>query len=598
MQQVCVELENPKPTGANTTNAPVGEGLSINELEDGGLKIVTTISVSMEAEIYNAVNQNMAQLSAEGSDTSTLPPWALIGAEVQDPSNGQIVAEYPGRTQNMSVSKCQHYDCDENTVTQAREQVGSSFKPYELSEAVQEGMNVQTSTLNSSTYLCIPPVSEPMQYSQPISAAVYLEPGNASGCNSNDDFKVENDDGEIIGKGVGPKGDNIYGSPVQNALALSSNTAFTDLAHRDGTSNVVQMAADYGVNVQSYASGGSGLTLDEGAVTQIALGGSAMTVQQQAQMLATIDDNGLYHEAHIIKYWQLPAGPKQTPDVPSHIVLTPALDSQVQYAMEATTNGGGTGTAAAVGLGDRAIIGKTGTTSDEQAGFFIGAIPQYAMVVGMFTSDPGQTQKNSTIPLNSLSELGGGGFGGFWPAKIWNTFAQAEFNKLPMENFQNPVFTGSAWNLLGPIPKAKKKKPPTNKCNQHKFHGRLFPGGGPGCVTPTPTPTPTPTNTASGFPTGFPTGLPTTTGTPSPTTSASSSTTATPTATPTPSTTRTGFGLSADSAATTESGVKAGLAVGGVLVTVLPGSLLWTSAARRRRKRRAESGSAGTGTEG
>jgi membrane peptidoglycan carboxypeptidase len=596
MQQVCTELQDAKPVGANSSNAPDGDGLGMGELEDDGMKIVTTVSEPMEAEMYNAVNSNMAQLSAEGSEISPLPSWALIGAELQDPSNGQIVAEYPGRTQNMSAKQCAQYDCDDNTVTEAREQVGSSFKPYELSEAVQQGMDVQDSTLNSSTYLCIPPVSEPMEYSQAISAATYNLPGSADGCSSNTDFKVENDDGEIIGKAAGPKGDNIYGSPVQNALAQSSNTAFTDLAHRDGTDKVVQMAADYGVDVQSYASGGSGLTDDEGAVTQIALGGSAMTVNQQAQMLATIDDNGVYHEAHIIKYWQLPAGPEQTPYVPSHVVLTPALDSQVQYAMEETTVDG-TGTDAAVDLGDRPIIGKTGTTSDEQAGFFIGAIPQYALVVGMFTSDPGATAPNSTTPLHSLSELGGGGFGGFWPAKIWNTFAQAEFNNLSVTSFQSPVFTGSAWNLLGPIPKAKpkKKKTPTKQCNPVKVHGRQSPATGPGCVTttPTPPPTPTPTNT----PTSIPTGLPTTTATATPTTSASPSTTPTSTVTPTPSNTP-GLPFGADAAVTTESGVKAGLAVGGVLVTVLPGSLLWTSASRRRRKRRAGAGSArGTGPE-
>ena len=82
----------------------------------------------------------------------------------------------------------------------------------------------------------------------------------------------------------------------------------------------------------------------------VALGVSSLTVNEQTQMLATIDDNGLYHAGHIIKYWQLPAGPEQTPDVASHVVLTPAQDSQVQYAMEKTTVDG-TGTDAAVGLG-------------------------------------------------------------------------------------------------------------------------------------------------------------------------------------------------------------------------------------------------------
>ena len=60
------------------------------------------------------------------------------------------------------------------------------------------------------------------------------------------------------------------------------------------------------------------------------------------------------------------------------------LDSQVQYAMEMTTVDG-TGTSAAVGLGSRQIIAKTGTTTSYHSGFFIGAIPQYSLVVGMFT---------------------------------------------------------------------------------------------------------------------------------------------------------------------------------------------------------------------
>ena len=72
-----------------------------------------------------------------------------------------------------------------------------------------------------------------------------------------------------------------------------------------------------------------------------------------------------------------------------------------------------------------------------------------------------------------------------------------------------------------------------------------------------------------------------------------------------PSSTRTGFPFGGNAATTTQGGVKAGLAVGGVLVTVLPGSLLWTTASRRRRKRRAGVGSlpetetdaSGTGAE-
>jgi membrane peptidoglycan carboxypeptidase len=278
----------------------------------------------------------------------------------------------------------------------------------------------------------------------------------------------------------------------------------------------------------------------------------------------------------------------------------------VQYAMEATTVDG-TAVDAAVGLGGRQIIGKTGTTTGEHSGFFVGAIPQYAMVVGMFASE-----QNTANANDSLAALGGGGFGGYWPAKIWNTFFQAEFAGLPAENFQSPQFSGSLWNMIGNIPKAKnKKKPTTHKCGPQQGGGGNGNGHGhghghgnqpqipqlaAGCGTtsPTPTPTPTPTNSATGNPTGSPTGQPTTTGTPTPTTSPTPTPTATGTATPTATATatRTGHPFGGNTAVTAQGGVKAGLAVGGVLVTVLPGSLLWTSACRRRRRRRAQAASA------
>ena len=64
---------------------------------------------------------------------------------------------YPGPGQNMSAAHCKNWTAALNTAVYAREQVGSSFKPYVLSAAVADGMNVKTSTLNASPYLCVPP---------------------------------------------------------------------------------------------------------------------------------------------------------------------------------------------------------------------------------------------------------------------------------------------------------------------------------------------------------------------------------------------------------------------------------------------------------
>jgi membrane peptidoglycan carboxypeptidase len=522
------------------------EKLSLAQLETGGYKIVTTISRPMEVEMYKAVDENEALMKQDGG---ALPSYALVGAELQNPATGAIVAMYPGRGQNMSKAQCDKYHCDDNTAVYAREQVGSSFKPFVLAAAVSEGMNVKTSILNGYSPLWIPLDEPPYQMMLSARSAAKATPESK---------EIPND------------GNVSYGPmTVQNALAQSSNTAFSDLAHRVGTPTIVQMAGEMGVNVNSYASGGSGLPTYEHEIG-MALGIAPFTVNEQDSMLATIADNGTYHSAHVVESYQAPGGPVQRAKVTTTVVLSPQLDSQVQYAMEATTVDG-TGTAAAMSDG-RQIIGKTGTTDDAHSAFFIGAIPQYALAVGIFTASQSNT---TTETLNGLGGNVGGGFGGYWPARIWNSVAEDVFLKLPAQQFQTPVFTGAKWNQVGNIAKKKpaKKKQPTQKCQQGRF---VFncptqpPGHGHG-HGPSQSPSPTVTQT---FPTGPPTQTPTQTPTSTATSTATPSNSATATQTP-----------PGQGGAATVGGAQAGIALGGIL-SVLPGSLIWARVSRRRKRRR------------
>jgi membrane peptidoglycan carboxypeptidase len=451
-------------------------------------------------------------------------------------------------------------------------------------------MNVKCSVLNAAPSVCVPTDNLAMTLSKDMK---YFSPSMCAQNGMAGWFPVENDAYETI---AGTSGKTLWGSTVQNALAQSSNVAFSDLAHRVTTSKVIEMAQNFGVNIAAYPNG-SNLTNLVGQAG-LALGTASLTVNEQATMLSTIADNGVYHTAHVVKYWQLPDGPKQLPITQTRGVLdatnaanNAALASQVQYAMEATTVDG-TGTAAAVGLGNRPIIGKTGTTTNSHAGFFIGAVPQYSLVVGMFTESQKADSPESLVPL------GGGGFGGYWPAKIWNTFAQAEFASLPVQNFENAVFNGEKWNQIGKIPK---KTSCTFTVRGHKITVPLTgKNKNKKCteVKPTPSPTPTPTQTQrckghrhncgpqpSASPTASPTfGFPTPPT--SPTATPTDTTTATGTATATATSTATGPGNGPGNGATAAAnGVQAGLAVGGVLA-VLPGSLLWTTLSRRRRRRR------------
>ncbi|HET9082551.1 MAG TPA: transglycosylase domain-containing protein [Trebonia sp.] len=545
-------------------------------LNSSGYKIVTAISLPMEKEMYNAVDTTLSSSSlqsAPGSAVSSRPSWAHVGAELQDPKTGAILAMYPGPGQNMSAKQCTLWDCADNTALYTREQVGSSFKPYVLSAAVQEGMDVQTTIMNTSPYVCIAPDGS-SQYSVPITAAEYtadslLKPPS---CQIPGGLPIENDSGELIGKQVGQqssgpqKGAYYYSDDVQNALAMSSNTGFTDLAHRASTKSIIQMAQAYGVNIASYQQGGSNLSQMVGQVG-LALGTASLTVNEQATMLATIDNGGIYHAAHIVKYWQSGNGAEQKPVVNTHQVLTQAEDSQVQYAMEATTLPGGTAYGS-VTL-NRPLISKTGTTNGEHNGFYIGAIPQYALAVGMFTNINGS---------NTLFQLGGGGVGGYWPARIWNAFATTEFNNLPVQQMLTPQFSGAKWNMLGPLPKA------TPVCTQ-TVHGHKVATHASGCPAATPTPTPS-TTTCSNNQFGNPACTGTGNGkgngkgggnasSPTPTATATA-TCQFPTCTP-------GQTPTSTSPAPTKGSGNGGGTLGGTLA--VPGTLLMTEAARRRKRR-------------
>ena len=87
-------------------------------------------------------------------------------------------------------------------MSQVRNQVGSSFKPYVLSSAVLQGMNVQSSVLDTSPYVCVAP-DQSSTYSVPLTASQYATDSTQKSCVLPGGYPVENDGGELIGKQVG-----------------------------------------------------------------------------------------------------------------------------------------------------------------------------------------------------------------------------------------------------------------------------------------------------------------------------------------------------------------------------------------------------------
>ena len=178
------------------------------QIDDGGLRIITTFSKPMMNQLYATVNAEKRQMRLDGK---ALPSYAHVGAVLEQPGSGEIWAMYSGPNYNAKTKQCNLIRCQWDMALQNREQVGSSMKPYVLALARQQGMSVKTSTLDGHSPLWIPPVSSPMTYASQTAPA-----------NSAQWYEVGNDAGDAQANGVS----------VVTASAESLNTAYTDLYHR------------------------------------------------------------------------------------------------------------------------------------------------------------------------------------------------------------------------------------------------------------------------------------------------------------------------------------------------------------------------------
>jgi membrane peptidoglycan carboxypeptidase len=447
-------------------------GYSESQILNGGYKIVTTIDPVKMNALYQAVTAEKQQMAAGGEP---LQSYMHIGAVLENPQTGAIEAfyggpgypgaKYDGHGHRITVHECNIIHCEENMAIYAREQVGSSFKPYVLSAAVAAGMNVQTSWLDGQDFVCIPLDSEPNTFPTPEPAP------NAP-------------NGGCTGGGYGMTNDSTAENGAfnpQDAMTNSVNTAYADLWHHVGGAAVMHMAAMFGVRTD--ISGLASMEHEAG----VALGQASLSVLEQATMLSAIDNGGTYHAAHVIGSISqggahYPLSIRNYPVFSQDPTENSDMASQVQYAMSKVAYDG---TGAAAGMSDgRPIIAKTGTTNTAQSAFFIGAIPQESLAIGIFTNH----QSGLASDPQTLNGLGGiaQGFGGTWPAMIWHTYAQNMFAPLAAEQFPPTVFTGSKWTLAPP--NLIKKPKPHKKHNPNPGDGG-FPTPPPGNGNPNPYPT-------------------------------------------------------------------------------------------------------------
>jgi membrane peptidoglycan carboxypeptidase len=553
MQMVQQELEAPKQYG--------GYGLSQQQIDTGGLKITTTFSMAKVNELARAVNYEKSQIAALSG--ARFPDYDRIGAVLEDPKNGAILAVYGGP--GMYTKGCDQSSCDIN-MAEVAEPEGSSFKPYVLSTAVNEGMSVFNSVLDGYGGIYIP--YSPADTTATEMARSVMSPPAGAQSISQFGFYLNGIRYYHFPEGA----ENGFGKPlsVSVAAAMSSDPAFEDLAHRAGIQNIINMAGEFGVGrnpfVQPCLSGNASvlqnlqscndLTGMDGlnaqfspthftkeffndglpGSPQIALGEAPLTPVEQATTFATLANDGRYNTAHVISSVQ-----RGSTTLPSNLqvnipVLSSAAAANVDWALSFDNNSPW-GTAEGTVSFDRGgLIAKTGTLgsgADSSEAWFNGSIPlQTSLSIDLFTNDPG------TENLDNLPAIGGnqGSLGGAWPATIWNYFMTNWYSNLPMQAV-NDVFDTVNGAPFVPWIQVQAMAPRKAVCRPGQFqdctclrhgdgNGRgnpcANPNPNPSCgpfqnfgqcnspsptpdtnPTPTPTPTPTPNPTPTPTPSGF-----------------------------------------------------------------------------------------------
>lgn len=346
-----------------------GLGFTQDQLMQGGLIVKTTL-VRKDQE---------AAVDAVAKRTPADPQGNLRVALVSiQPGTGQVVAMYGGQDYLKNQL---------NNATQAIAEAGSSFKPFTLVAALQQGISLH-SVWNGT------------------SPQVFYDPGSQS------PYPVFNYGNEQY--------PNVN---LLDATANSVNTVFVPLAIKVGPQSVIDVAHLAGIP-QSVAMVAS---------PSVTLGVASPHVIDVASAYATFAAQGIYAKPYIVSevlgnnqgvLYQAQPQPQQV--FPSDVMadLTTALQ---------TVTSRGTAAAAVADLG-RPSAGKTGTTTDNASAWFNGYTPQLATTVALFRDNASESL-NGIGGLNAVT-------GGSFPAKIWDAYMKEALAGEPIADFPAPANIG------------------------------------------------------------------------------------------------------------------------------------------------------------
>ncbi|MDQ8705709.1 transglycosylase domain-containing protein [Streptomyces sp. LHD-70] len=349
-------------------------------LAKGGYRITTTLQKPRQDDFVQAVEDQL--MSQVDPDARKIDAHVRAGGAAIDPTTGKVVAMYGG------IDYTKQYV---NNATRRDYQVGSTFKPFVFTAAVQHGSTTQDGH----------PINPNTVYDGTNQRPVEGWTGAT--------YAPENED------------QRSYGDiTVSAATDLSVNAVYAQMAVDVGADKVQQTAVDLGIPAT---------TPDLTASPSIALGPATASVLDMTQAYATLANHG-EHGAYtlvegITKDGERIALPEEQK---RQVVSREAADTTTSILQSVVE--GGTGTAALAA--GRPAAGKTGTAEEDKAAWFAGYTPELATVVAVLGQDPnppyGQTPLYGALGEARIN-------GGAYPARIWAQFTRDALQDQPVQDF-------------------------------------------------------------------------------------------------------------------------------------------------------------------
>ena len=343
----------------------LAQGYDQEEIQRGGLKIISSFDRRAQRAAQRAVRDQGPTSGTQG---------LRIGLAAVKPGTGEVLAMYGGT--NFITDQI-------NNATRQFAQAGSTFKPFALAAALDQGVQLNSLWNGNS-------------------------PSTVNGYTFNN------------------YGNNSYGVvSLLQATELSINSAYVELTADVGVRNVADAALAAGIPETT-----PGLNLESPDLTFV-LGTASPSGLDMANAYATFASEGVRSSTTFVKQVFGSNGGLLYQYEPELATAFGAeIANTVSYSLFKTvTNGTAT---AALAL-DRPAAAKTGTTDDNKSAWFAGYTPQISAAVLMAKEDP------SGIPI-SMSGTGGltTVTGGSFPAAIWTAFMKDALKKKPVVDFPAP----------------------------------------------------------------------------------------------------------------------------------------------------------------